>query len=163
MLPEIMPPVKPHKIALNLGTLRFWSEAGITRDDWLHELRKAFKSAHIIYREDDGWRWFDLEAWPWAELSRAFLSVTEYHGEKRCLTRVRLILRIRRSVGWNLLLWFVIAAILMAAGLHTLALLGVASMITLTMLLPLGLWFIRREMRQTARSAAKQAGLTEMP
>ncbi len=163
MLPEIMPPVRPHKIALNLGTLRFWSETGVTRDAWLHELRKVLKSTHIIYREDDGWRWFDLEAWPWAELSRAFLSVTEYHGEKRCLTRVKLILRIRRSVGWNLLLWFVIASILMAAGLHTLVLLGVASMITLTLLLPLGMWLIRREMLQSARSAAKQAGLTEMP
>ena len=163
MLPEIMPPVKPHKFALNLGTLRFWSETGITREAWLHELRKALKSAHIIYREDDGWRWFDIEAWPWAELSRAFLSVTEYHGDKRCLTRVRLILRVRRSVGWNLLLWFVIAAILMAAGLHTLVLLGVASMITLTLLLPLGMWIIRREMLHSARIAATQAGLTEMP
>jgi len=161
MLPDIMPPMRPHKISLKLGTLRFWSEAGVTRDAWLQELRKQLKTVHTLYREDDGWRWFDLEAWPWSDLSRAFLSVTEYHADGRCLTRVRLILRIRRSLGWNMLLWFVIAAILMAAGLHTLMLLGITALSAL-LLVPLGAWLIRREMGQQARAAAKAAGLSEM-
>lgn len=163
MLPDIMPPARPHKTALTLGTLRFWSDSGITREAWLRELRKTLKAAHIPCREDDGWRWFDLESWPWGELSRAYLSVTEYHADGRCLTRVRLILRIRRGLWWNLLLWFIVAAILMAAGMHTLLILGFIAVVAAAVLIPLSLWLIRREMRRHARLAAQAAGLTEMP
>ncbi len=163
LLPDIMPPSRPHKTALTLGTLRFWSDTGCTRDVWLEELRKTLKAAHILYREDDGWRWFDLEAWPSAELSRAYLSVTEYHADGRCLTRVRLILRIRRSLGWNLLLWFIVASILMAAGLHTLLILGAVGISIGAVFIPLSLWLIRREMIKHARLAAQAAGLSEMP
>ncbi len=162
LLPNIMPPTRPHKITLSLGTLRFWSETGATRETWLHELRHVLRSAHILFREDDGWRWFDIEAWPWSEVSRAFLSVTEFHADGRCLTRVRLLLRVRRSLGWNLLLCFVIATILMVAGLHTLLVLGIVAIAAIALLIPLGLWVIRREMCKLARSAAEKAGLVEM-
>lgn len=162
LLPDIIPPTRPHKITLSLGTLCFWSETGITRDAWLQELRKALRAAHIIYREDDGWRWFDIEAWPWSEVSRAFLSVTEFHANGRCLTRVKLLLRIRRSFVWNMLLWLIVTAILMAAGLHMLLVLGLVAVLAIVLLLPLGVWFIRREMRRLARSAASSAGLIEM-
>ena len=162
LLPDIIPPTRPHKITLSLGTLCFWSETGITRDAWLQELRKALRATHIIYREDDGWRWFDIEAWPWSEVSRAFLSVTEFHANGRCLTRVKLLLRIRRSFGWNMLLWLIVTAILMAAGLHMLLVLGLVAVLGIVLLLPLGVWFIRREMRRLARSAASNAGLIEM-
>lgn len=162
LLPEIMPPVRPHKVSISLGTLRFWSENGVTREAWLHEVRKALRSAHIIFREDDGWRWFDIETWPWSEVSRAFLTVTEFHADGRCLTKVRLLLRLRRSVGWNLLLWMIIASILMVAGLHTLLVLGVLAGLSVVLLVPLGAWIIRREMRKLARAAAAQAGLIEM-
>jgi glycosyltransferase involved in cell wall biosynthesis len=161
-LPEIMPPEMPHKQAITLGTLKFWSETGLTRDEWLDGLRRALKASHIIFRQDDGWRWFDVETWPNGSLSRAFLSVTEYHGEGRCLTRVRLILRVRRGLWWNLLLWFVVASILMAAGMHALLVLGVAAAVAMTVMVPLGLWVIRREMQKFARHAAKTAGLIEM-
>lgn len=162
LLPDIIPPTRPHKITLSLGTLCFWSETGITRDAWLQEMRKALRAAHIIYREDDGWRWFDIEAWPWSEVSRAFLSVTEFHANGRCLTRVKLLLRVRRSFGWNMLLWLIVTAILMAAGLHMLLVLGLVAVLAIVLLLPLGVWFIRREMRRLARSAAASAGLIEM-
>ncbi|WP_397384623.1 glycosyltransferase [Prosthecobacter sp.] len=162
LLPDIVPPTRPHKITLSLGTLCFWSETGTTRDAWLQELRKALRAAHIIFREDDGWRWFDIEAWPWSEVSRAFLSVTEFHSNGRCLTRVKLLLRIRRSFGWNMLLWLIVTAILMAAGLHMLLVLGLVAIVAIILLLPLGVWFIRREMRRLARSAAASAGLIEM-
>jgi glycosyltransferase involved in cell wall biosynthesis len=162
LLPDIMPPTRPHKITLSLGTLRFWSETGATREAWLRELRRVLRSTHILFREDDGWRWFDIEAWPWSEVSRAFLSVTEFHADGRCLTRVRLLLRIRRSLGWNLLLWLIIAAILMVAGLHTLLVLGIVAAIAIALLIPLGVWVIRREMRKLARAAAEKAGLVEM-
>ncbi|MBL9178677.1 MAG: glycosyltransferase [Verrucomicrobiaceae bacterium] len=160
LLPEIIPPEKPHKFTLPLGTLRFWSEKNTTRDAWLQELRKALKSAHITHREDDGWRWFDIEAWPWAEVSRAWLSVTEYHGDGRCLTRVRCMLRVRRGIGWNYLLWFVIAGLMMTTRhLLIIGALGAAAAIVLT---PLALWLARREMQRHARAAACAAGLVEM-
>ncbi len=162
MLPEIMPPEMPHKRAVTLGTLKFWSEKNVTRDAWLDALRKTLKAAHVIYRQDDGWRWFDIETWPNAALSRAFLSVTEYHGEGRCLTRVRLILRMRRGLGLNLLLWLAVAGIVMAAGMHALVLLGASAAVAVVLVLPLGLWLIRREMLKFARHAAKAAGLVEM-
>ncbi|MFO1484397.1 MAG: glycosyltransferase [Verrucomicrobiaceae bacterium] len=162
LLPEIVPPEKPHKIALNLGTLRFWSESGVTRDVWLHEMRKALKSAHILHRDDDGWRWFDIEMWPWAAVSRAFLSVTEYHDASRRLTRVRLILRVRRGLGWNLLLWFVVTAILMASGLHSLLVLGAAAIIFIMLFIPIWLGMMRLGMKKIARNAAKAAGMVEM-
>ncbi|WP_449069154.1 glycosyltransferase [Prosthecobacter sp.] len=162
MLPEIMPPEMPHKRALTLCTLKFWSETNVTRDAWLEALRRSLKASHVIYRQDDGWRWFDIETWPNGALSRAFLSVTEYHGEGRCLTRVRLILRMRRGLGLNLLLWLAVAAIVAAAGMHTLVLLGVAAAVAVLLVVPLGLWLIRREMLKFARHAAKTAGLVEM-
>lgn len=162
LLPDIMPPTRPYKVTLSLGTLRFWSESGITREAWLRELRQVLRSAHILFREDDGWRWFDIEAWPWSEVSRGFLSVTEFHAEGRCLTRVRLLLRIRRSLWWNVLLWFVIATILMVAGMHTLLVLGTVAVIATAVLLPLAVWIIRREMCRLARAAAVNAGLVEM-
>jgi glycosyltransferase involved in cell wall biosynthesis len=162
VLPEIVPPEMPHKHAIPLGTLAFWSENGVTREAWLDEMRRSLKASHVIFRQDDGWRWFDLELWPNHELSRAFLSVTEYHGEGRCLTRVRLMLRVRRGLGWNLVLWFIVSTILMAAGLHTVMLLGTAAVLAAAVFIPLGAWMIRREMRKLARDAAKAAGLSEM-
>lgn len=162
VLPEIMPPEMPHKQSLTLGTLKFWSEDGITRDAWLEALSRSLKAAHIVFRQDDGWRWFDLESWPNGALSRGFLSVTEYHGNNRCLTRVRLIVRMRRGLGWNLLLWLAVAAIVVATGLHTLLLLGIAAAFAVLVVLPVGLWLIRREMARYARQAAQAAGLVEM-
>lgn len=162
LLPDIIPPVKPHKVTFSLGTLRFWSEGGTGREQWLSEMRKAFRAAHVIFREDDGWRWFDLEAWPWAEVSRAFLSVTEFHADGRCLTRVKLLLRIRRSLGWHLVLWLIVAAILMAAGLHSLLVLGLLATLGFVLLVPLGVWYVRREMLSLVRTTAAKAGMEEM-
>jgi GT2 family glycosyltransferase len=160
VLPEIIPPEMPHKRAITLGTLRFWSETGVSRDAWLHEMRRTLKAAHILHREDDGWRWFDIEAWPWASVSRAWLSVTEYHGEGRCLTRVRCILRVRRGFGWNFLLWFVIGG-LMITTRHMLVV-GVLGVVAAAVWVPVALWLARCEMQKHARAAAQAAGLQEM-
>jgi GT2 family glycosyltransferase len=160
VLPEIIPPEMPHKRAITLGTLRFWSETGVTRDEWLHEMRLTLKAAHILHREDDGWRWFDLEAWPWASVSRAWLSVTEYHGEGRCLTRVRCILRVRRGFGWNFLLWFVLAGLMITT--RHLLVVGVLGVAAAAVWVPVAFWLARREMQKHARAAAQAAGLQEM-
>lgn len=160
LLPEIVPPEMPHKKTIPLGTLRFWSEDGITRDDWLREMRSALRSSHTVHRDDDGWRWFDIEAWPWAEVSRAWISVTEYHGEGRCLTRVRCMLRVRRGMGWNFLLWFIIAGLMMTT--RHLLVMGALAAVAVALLTPFGLWIARREMLRLARAAAAAAGLKEM-
>jgi len=160
VLPEIIPPEMPHKRAITLGTLRFWSETGVNRDAWLHEMRRTLKAAHILHREDDGWRWFDIEAWPWASVSRAWLSVTEYHGEGRCLTRVRCILRVRRGIGWNFLLWFVIGGLMITT--RHLLVVGVLGVVAAAVWVPVALWLARREMQKHARAAAQAAGLQEM-
>jgi len=160
LLPQIAPPEMPHKKTISLGTLSFWSEDGITRDDWLREMRAALHSTHTVQRDDDGWRWFDIEAWPWAEVSRAWLTVTEYHGGGRCLTRVRCMLRVRRGMGWNFLLWFIIAGLMMTT--RHLLVLGGFSAIAAAVLTPLGLWLARAEMRRLARAAAAAAGLKEL-
>lgn len=160
VLTEIISPEMPHKSAITLGTLRFWSETGVTRDAWLHAMRRTLQAAHILHREDDGWRRFDLEAWPWASISRAWLSVTEYHGEGRCLTRVRCILRVRRDFGWNFLLGFVIASLMMTT--RHLLVIGVLGMVAAGVWVPVALWLARREMQKHARAAAQAAGLQEM-
>ncbi|MEZ5386249.1 MAG: glycosyltransferase [Prosthecobacter sp.] len=160
LLPEIVPPAMPYKKSIPLATLRFWSEQDVTRDSWLREMRATLHRTHTVQRDDDGWRWFDIEAWPWAGVSRAWISVTEYHGECRCLTRVRCMLRLRRGMGWNLLLWFVIAGLMMTT--RHLLVIGVVGTLATLILTPLGLWLARREMMRLARSAATSAGLKEM-
>lgn len=160
LLPEIVPPEMPHKKTIPLGTLSFWSEDGITRDEWLREMRALMRRAHTVHRDDDGWRWFDIEAWPWAEVSRAWLSVTEYHGDGHCLTRVRCMLRVRRGMGWNFLLWFIIAGLMMST--RHLLVIGAFAAAAAAALTPLGLWIARREMLRLARDAASAAGLKEM-
>ncbi len=160
LLPEIIPPAMPYKKSVPLATLRFWSEEDVTRDAWLREMRSVLHRTHTVQRDDDGWRWFDIEAWPWGEVSRAWISVTEYHGEGRCLTRVRCMLRVRRGMGWNFLLWFVIAGLMMTT--RHLLVMGVAGILAAVILTPLGLWLARREMLRLARDAAQAAGLKEM-
>jgi hypothetical protein len=123
-------------------------------------MRSALHGSHTVHREDDGWRWFDIEVWPWAEVSRAWLTVTEYHGEDRCLTRVRCLLRVRRGMGWNFLLWFIIAGLMMAT--RHLIVIGAVGAVAVLILAPLALWLARREMMRQARAAAKAAGLTEI-
>lgn len=160
LLPEIVPPAMPHKKAITLATLRFWSEQDVTREAWLREMHAVLHRTHTAHRDDDGWRWFDIEAWPWAGISRAWLSVTEYHGEGRCLTRVRCMLRMRRGMAWNFLLWFVIAALLMTN--RQLLVIGVVGSLAALIFTPVALWLARREMLRMARAAATAAGMVEM-
>jgi exo-beta-1,3-glucanase (GH17 family) len=160
LLPEIVPPAMPHKKSITLATLRFWSEQDVTREAWLREMRSVLHRTHTTHRDDDGWRWFDIEAWPWAGVSRAWLSVTEYHGEGRCLTRVRCMLRVRRGMAWNFLLWLFIAGLMMTN--RQLLAVGVLGSLAMLIFTPAALWLARREMLRLAREAANAAGLVEM-
>jgi len=91
----LLTPPRPRKISIPMGERSFWSETGVGRNALLEKLKNQLDHLHIATRMDDGWRLFDLEAQPQADLSPAFLTVTEYHGGLRQLTRVRFMLRLR--------------------------------------------------------------------
>jgi hypothetical protein len=102
-LPDILPPKMPLKKTRRLEELAFWSENGAGREEWLHELRGVLDEVNLRYREDDGWRWFDVELSDGESSSLAagsFSSVTEYHGGNRLLTRVALCVRVRIPLAW---------------------------------------------------------------
>lgn len=93
---KVVRPVR--KISIPLGVVQFWCEDGRDREDWLRAMEQLLKEKGISFREDDGWRWFDLEASPDASLSMAMLSMTEYHAQERRATKVKLLLRLRRRL-----------------------------------------------------------------
>jgi hypothetical protein len=74
-------------------TLKFWSTSGFDRNRWLDGFKAVLAGRRIPFREDDGWRRFDLELHPRWPISPSVISVTEYHGEGRQLTRVRVFFR----------------------------------------------------------------------
>ena len=120
-LPEIIIPKKPNKSSLRRSVQSFWSETGVARDQWLDSMRVILNEKQIPFREDDGWRRFDIEMRPSAILSWAFLTVTEYHGGSRTLTRVAVVSRIRKTAfGWLLLAYAALALV----GSRALTLLG---------------------------------------
>jgi hypothetical protein len=114
VLPEIIPPLKPRKHSLCLATRAFWSSENGDRHALLDALVRELERQRRVIRLDDGWRWHDIEVSPQKEVSRAFLTVTEYHGNGRCLTRVRCLLRLSRAAVWNVLLWVAFTGLLAA-------------------------------------------------
>lgn len=157
-LPDILPPLKPRKISLPCITCSFWSEDGRDRHHLLRALRQELDRRRAIYREDDGWRWFDIELVPQNDLSRSILTVTEYHGGGRCLTRVRAMLRLRRGLVWNLLLWLAFATVLATLPLP-IGFLGITALAATLILIPVAVVLIRRDMTALIHAAAETAGL----
>ena len=74
-------------------SLTFWSTTGFDRNRWLDQFKDVLNRHHIAFREDDGWRRFDLELYPSWPISPSVISVTEYHGDERTLTRIRVFFR----------------------------------------------------------------------
>jgi GT2 family glycosyltransferase len=129
---------EPRKWALPLGESSFWSESGPAREAFLREFETFVRSHHGAVRGDDGWQGFDLELRPEADLSPAIVTVEEYHGDGRCLLRVRRLLRlppllaIGLVIGLALLLWQSLAGSELAhIGLATLGL-GTAAVLLVT-------------------------------
>lgn len=160
-LPDILPPAKPRKFSCPLATLRFWSESNRDRHAFLGALREELLKERRLFRSDDGWRWFDLELSPQDDITRAFLTVTEFHGHGRCLTRVRCLLRLRRGVVWNLLLWFAFTGVL-ASSTSLLGLIGIGGAFTAVVGIVLALHLIRRDLVTLARAAAQAAEMAEI-
>lgn len=94
-LPEIIIPRRSKKRSRRIAALAFWSENGVGRDQWLDAMRQLLGEKKISFRDDDGWHGFDIEMAPGRVITHAFLTVTEYHGDSRQLTRVALLQRYR--------------------------------------------------------------------
>lgn len=82
-------PSRPMHWSLKLSELAFWNEHDVGRDRFLEELRRLIQSQGGTCQTDDGWQRNDLEVQITSWLSITFLTVTEFHGNGRCLTRVR--------------------------------------------------------------------------
>ena len=91
-------------MSFRLAEFSFWSESGSGRREFLEKLTEQLQQKSLSVREDDGWRLFDVETGPPSPASEAYLTVTEYHGQAKQLTRVRLILRLRFHILLILLL-----------------------------------------------------------
>ena len=148
-LPDILPPIRPRKRTFRLAVLNYWSATGKGRDEWLSALRQVLAEKNKPLREDDGWRWFDVESAP-----LAWLTVTEYHGGPRKLTRIAVLSRI----GWkSLLLPAAVVIAGMVVGWPPVWWLGGA-----LLLLLFTLWNHRRAGTKIATIAAERAGLQAM-
>ena len=86
------------------------------------------------------------------------MTVTEYHGKGRCLTRVRCLLRVRRGLVWNLVLWLAFSG-LMATLPMPIGLLGLLGAGGTLIGIPLALRVIRRDLANITHEAAEQAGM----
>ena len=118
-LPEINIPSRPLKASVRRSVLSFWSGEGVGREQWLAALRQLLAEKQIPFREDDGWRRFDVELWPRAIVSWAFVSVTEYHGGRRQLTRVALIQRFSRmKLIWLACMFSGLVFLMMKVAVH---------------------------------------------
>jgi len=98
-LKEVFEAPVPRKISLPIGEWAFWSEVGVGREAFLQHVTEALKESGHETIQDAGWLRHDLETPPSPYLSTALLTVTEYHGGQKMLTRVRCLMRLRWWTG----------------------------------------------------------------
>jgi GT2 family glycosyltransferase len=157
-LPDILPPQRPRKFSWRLFDCAYWSETSITRDTWLRAFRDVLREQGIPFREDDGWRWFDLELHPTRWITHSITTVTEYHGGQRMLTRIG----VQRRVRW-LLIGLIAMAFVSAIELPRAWLwmrLGMAGFAQLTIIWLVGGWvFYERHLKHLIQTAAECAEL----
>ncbi len=159
--PEVpAPPPAPQKWSLPCGGMTFWSETGADRHAWLPAFQSELQERKLPLRQDDGWRRFDFEAHPREELSPAVLSVTEYHGGPKCLTRVRFLLRFTPGLLVAVLLMLALETALLLSDRPLWQTLGAASLALTVAMLLLAPLLLLRPLRRAALAAAARAGLT---
>jgi GT2 family glycosyltransferase len=89
--------------------LCFWSENGHGRELLLKESVATLESEGWNYSLDTGWKTWDIQIYGSFWWGIQLRSVTEYHGGPKCLTRVRLRLRM---VATTMLFNFIVLGIL---------------------------------------------------
>ncbi|MES2597554.1 MAG: glycosyltransferase [Verrucomicrobiota bacterium] len=149
---EVFEPPLTGKISLPLGEWAFWSEDGVGRESLLTAAEPFLPQKTVA----DGWQRLDIETRSGRSLTAGLLTVTEYHGGKKYLTRVRYLARVS--------LW----AVLVNALLIPLVLIGpiirgnMADLgLRLAVLGIMGLvaWNARHRVRKALQAAAGQCGL----
>ncbi len=161
-LPEIIVPRRPRKWTVPLSVVCFWNEQGRGRSQWAEAFRVLLREQTVPFREDEGWRWFDFELHPAWPVSLAVTTVTEHHGQGRCLTRIRANARIRRHLAVLLAAWLLgclaekLAFIALPRWLH-----GVMAALAVTVFLAAGWQWIAAG--RLIRLAAHAAGLSLLP
>lgn len=155
-LPDILPPSRPRKWSCRIATVAFWSEDAAGREALLAELRNVLTEKGIPFRDDDGWRWFDLEIHPTRWISRSIVTVTEFHGGRRMLTRVGVEHRVRLQ-----LLYGIVAALLLVklAWLDSVQNILIATTLLALLWVLMGWVLNLRATRQLIEEAARRAGL----
>jgi len=71
-------------------TLNLWSEQGLTRQDALSALPQTLQQNDWQVEGDDGWQDYDLLIYRSEDNKTKLISCTEYHGNNKTLTRLRL-------------------------------------------------------------------------
>jgi len=95
------PGITPAMIGGNLSQLRFWSEEGKGREVLLPQIIDSLESEGWSYSFDTGWKNWDAQVYGSLWWGVRMITVTEYHGGPKALTRVKLSVH---SVATTLLL-----------------------------------------------------------
>jgi GT2 family glycosyltransferase len=156
-LSEVFVPAKPAKWSLPLGEWAFWNEDCLGRDRFLENLGIVINAGGMEVQEDDGWSRMDLEAPPNVWFSSAILTLTEYHGQGRCLTRVRGMLRMRPLLAFLLGLFTLVTALSLFWIPGTI---GFISCVLDCLWLPSLILLFRFQLRGWVFKAAARSGLT---
>jgi hypothetical protein len=159
-LPDILPPTKPKKWTKHVAEWSFWSEEGRGREEWLREFRSLLQKEQIPFRDDDGWRWFDVEVYPNKRVSGCVSTVTEYHGEQRFLTRVALMSRVHRTSAVTVLILMLLSLLL----LHPLVRVPLQVAAWLMFAIHGFTWWLYSDLvKKLVHEAAQRAGLQPAP
>jgi len=78
------------KFGGNSGRLAYWNEAGKDRHSLLREIFTLLDQENWRYSIDTGWQEWDIQIYGNFWWSIILRTVTEYHGNGKCLTRVQL-------------------------------------------------------------------------
>lgn len=159
-LPDILPPRRPRKSSQMQRYIAFWSEGGIGREAILAEVRSLLlRNGHEV-RDDDGWRWFDLEAYPSKPYSVGVITTTEYHCGGGLLTSVGICDRSSRHYLLGMLICFVLPFFL-----KQVPLLALFPFLVVAIMLPwlhIAHWYRRGRVIKIIGEAARNLGLREM-
>lgn len=96
--------------------LSYWNEQGVGREKLLPEILALLESEGWNYSVDTGWKDWDVQIHGSLWWGVRLLTVTEYHGGPKCLTRVRLSITM---VATTVLLNLGILTILAARQIHS--------------------------------------------
>jgi len=149
----------PSKIP-GLSKLVFWNETGLGREVLITAVIDALEKEGWSYSTDTGWKEWDIQIYGSFWWGITLRSVTEYHGGPKCLTRVRLAIRmVATTFLLNLLL--VCFLIYWAATGHGLLWPALLYLIIMGVIWSQG-YVLKRRVAQLVEAAAQRCGLNRI-